>query len=127
MSNQHLEIVPSNVTSDGTLSFKNGQPVIQFIIGESEKFVLGDSIRFTGNFQVFLSDDTLATSADQLSMSQRLGIYSCIDQLVIKSQRTNQVKEHLRNYNRFMSSYLSATSSLQDGLSHSNMEASVVP
>ena len=128
MSNQHLEIVPSNVTSDGTLSFKNGQPVIQFIIGESEKFVLGDSIRFTGNFQVFLSDDTLATSADQLSMSQRLGIYSCIDQLVIKSQRTNQVIEHLRNYNRFMSSYLSTTTSSNgDNLTHNNMTGLTVP
>jgi hypothetical protein len=127
MSHQHLEIVPSNVTSDGTLSFRNGQPVIQFIIGESDKFVLGDSIRFTGNFQIFLADGTLSTAADSLTISQRLGIWSCIDQLVIKSQRTNQVIEHLRNYNRFMSSYLSATSSLQDGLSHSNMEASVVP
>ena len=125
MSNQHLEIVPSNVTSDGTLSFRNGQPVIQFIIGESDKFILGDSIRFTGNFQTFLSPGVLATAADSLSISQRLGVCSCIDQLVIKSQRTNQVIEHLRNYNRFMSSYLAATSSVQDGLSHNNMTASI--
>lgn len=127
MSNQHLEIVPSNVTSDGTLSFRNGQPVIQFIIGESDKFVLGDSIRFNGNFQIFLSDGTLSTSADSLTISQRLGIWSCVDQLVIKSQRTNQVIEHLRNYNRFMSSYLSATSSLQDGLANNNMMGLTVP
>ena len=127
-SHSHLEITPSNVTSDGTLSFKNGQPVIQFIIGESERFILGDSIRFTGNFQVFLSENTLSTDADQLSMSQRLGIYSCIDQLVIKSQRTNQVIEHLRNYNRFMSSYLSTTtSSNSDNLTHNNMTALTVP
>ena len=125
--NQHLEIVPSNVTSDGTLSFRNGQPVIQFIVGESDRFILGDSIRFTGNFQTFLSPDTLSTDADPLSISQRLGIWSCIDQLVIKSQRTNQVIEHLRNYNRFMSSYLSATSSVGDGLSHNNMSALTVP
>ena len=70
MSHQHLEIVPSNVTSDGTLSFRNGQPVIQFIIGESDKFVLGDSIRFTGNFQIFLADGTLSTAADSLTISQ---------------------------------------------------------
>ena len=127
MSHQHLEIVPSNVTSDGTLSFRNGQPVIQFIIGETDKFILGDSIRFTGNFQTFLSPGVLATAADSLNISQRLGVWSCIDQLVIKSQRTNQVIEHLRNYNRFMSSYLSTTSSVQDGLSHNNMTAFTVP
>jgi len=127
MSHQHLEIVPSNVTSDGTLSFRNGQPVIQFIIGESDKFVLGDSIRFNGNFQIFLSDGTLSTNADSLNISQRLGIWSCVDQLVIKSQRTNQVIEHLRNYNRFMSSYLSATTSLGDGLSSNNMMGLTVP
>jgi len=128
MSNQHLEITPSNVTSDGTLSFKNGQPVIQFIIGESERFILGDSIRFTGNFQVFLSDGTISDDGDQLNMSQRLGIYSCIDQLVIKSQRTNQVIEHLRNYNRFMSSYISTTtSSNSDNLTHNNMTGLTCP
>jgi len=128
MSNQHLEITPSNVTSDGTLSFKNGQPVIQFIIGESERFILGDSIRFTGNFQVFLSQDTLSDDSDELNMSQRLGIYSCIDQLVIKSQRTNQVIEHLRNYNRFMSSYISTTtSSNSDNLTHNNMTGLTCP
>ena len=75
MSHQHLEIVPSNVTSDGTLSFRNGQPVIQFIIGETDKFILGDSIRFTGNFQTFLSPGVLATAADSLNISQRLGVW----------------------------------------------------
>lgn len=127
MSNQHLEIVPSNVTSDGTLSFRNGQPVIQFIIGESDKFILGDSIRINGNFQIFKSAGVLSTNAESLSISQRLGIWSCIDQLVIKSQRTNQVIEHLRNYNRFMSSYLSATTSLQDNLANNNMMALTIP
>ena len=51
-SNQHLEIVPSNVTSNGKLSFKNGQPVIQFIIGEQNRYLLGQSIRLVGEFNV---------------------------------------------------------------------------
>ena len=52
MSNQHIEIVPSNVTSDGTISFKDGQPVFQFIIGEQNRYLLGQSIRLVGEFNV---------------------------------------------------------------------------
>ena len=47
-SNQHLEIIPSNITSDGTLSFKNGQPVVQFIIGEQERYLIGLYFGFKG-------------------------------------------------------------------------------
>ena len=122
MSNQYLEIVPSNVTSDGTLSFKNGQPVIQFIIGEQDRYLLGQSIRLTGNFSVFSDDDTLGSANAQLSMDGRTSLYSTIDQLVIKSQATNQTIEHIRNYNRFMASYLSVTNDLGDGMSHKNQD-----
>ena len=121
MSNQHLEIVPSNITSDGKLSFKNGQPVIQFIIGEQQRYLLGQSVRLVGNFSVY-SDSTpsLGSANANLNMDGRTSLYSTIDQLVIKSQSTNQTIEHIRNYNRFMSSYLNATNDLGDGLSHLN-------
>ena len=121
MSHQNLEIVPSNITSDGKLSFKNGQPVIQFIIGEQDRLLLGQSVRLVGNFSV-LSDSTptLGSANAQLNMDGRTSLYSTIDQLVIKSQATNQTIEHIRNYNRFMASYLTTTNDLGDGLSHLN-------
>ncbi len=123
MSNQHLEIVPSNVTSDGTISFSNGQPVIQFIIGEQNRHLLGQTIRLVGNFSV-LSDTGSAGSANaELSLDGRTGIYSTIDQLVIKSQSTNQTIEHIRNYNRMMSSMINATHDLGDGMSCDNAKA----
>lgn len=118
MSNQYLEIVPSNITSDGTLSFHNGQPVIQFIIGEQQRSLLGQSVRLVGNFSVLSDTDTLGSGNAELNMDGRTSLYSTIDQLVIKSQRTNQTIEHIRNYNRFMASYLGATGDLGDGLSH---------
>ena len=121
MSNQNLEIVPSNVTSNGKLSFRNGQPVIQFIIGEQQRMLLGQSLRVVGNFSVLADAGTLPTPATSaLNMDGRTSLYSTIDQLVIKSQATNQTIEHIRNYNRFMASYLGATSDLGDGLSHLN-------
>ena len=120
MSNQNLEITPSNVTSDGTLSFSNGQPVIQFIIGEQDRYLLGQTIRLVGNFSVLSASGELGADNALLSMDGRTSIYSTIDQVVIKSQSTNQTIEHIRNYNRFMASWLNATGDLGDGLSHKN-------
>lgn len=122
MSNQYLEIVPSNITSDGKLSFRNGQPVVQFIIGEQQRFLLGQSIRLVGNFSVLSNDGALGSADANLNMDGRTSLYSTIDQLVIKSQSTNQTIEHIRNYNRFMASYLGACNDLGDGMSHKNQD-----
>ena len=122
MSNQYLEIVPSNITSDGKLSFRNGQPVVQFIIGEQQRFLLGQSIRLVGNFSILNDAGALGSANAALNMDGRTSLYSTIDQLVIKSQRTNQTIEHIRNYNRFMASFLGVTSDLGDGLSHKNQD-----
>ena len=119
-SNQHLEIIPSNITSDGTLSFKNGQPVVQFIIGEQERYLIGQSLRICGKFTAYSSDGAISTSATGLRMNEQLGIYSCFNELHISSQRTAQSIETIRHYPRMMSSYLGVTSSVQDGISHLN-------
>jgi hypothetical protein len=122
-SNQHLEIIPSNITSDGTLSFKNGQPVVQFIIGEQERYLIGQSLRLCGKFTAYSSDGAISTSATGLRMNEQLGIYSCFNELHISSQKTAQSIETIRHYPRMMSSYLGVTSSLQDGISHLNETA----
>ncbi len=122
-SNQHLEIIPSNITSDGTLSFKNGQPVVQFIIGEQERYLIGQSLRLTGKFTAYSSDGAISTSATGLRMNEQLGVYSCFNELHISSQKTAQSIETIRHYPRMMSSYLGVTSSLQDGISHLNETA----
>ena len=56
MSNQHLEITPSNITSNGTLSYKNGQPTIQLLIGAQERFIVPGSVRLCGEFTVKKND-----------------------------------------------------------------------
>ena len=119
-SNQHIEVVSSNTTSDGKLSFHNGQPVIQFIIGEQERYLLGQSLRLVGNFVVKASSSANAATNASLTMDGRTSLYSTIDQLVIKSQATNQTIEHIRNYNRMMASILPSQNDLDDGLTHYN-------
>ena len=55
MSNRYIELVPTNVPSNGRISFKNGHPVIQFLIGASDYLLLGSSVRLCGDFKCWLS------------------------------------------------------------------------
>ena len=52
-ANRFIEIAPTNVPSNGKISFRNGHPVIQFIIGASDHLLLGNTIRLCGDFQCF--------------------------------------------------------------------------
>jgi len=51
--NRHIEVSPTNKTSVDTISYANGNPVIQFRIGSADMMLLGKSIRFCGEFSVF--------------------------------------------------------------------------
>jgi hypothetical protein len=60
-------------------------------------------------------------------MSEKLGVYSCIDTLTIKSQRTGQTIESIRHYNRFLASYLPVTNSQEDALTHQSETSLIQP
>jgi hypothetical protein len=124
-SRQNLQVTPSNHTSTGKISYKNGNPLIQFIIGEQGRMLVGQSVRLTGKFSVFKEDGTISTSP--LRMSEQLGVYSIIDSLTIKSQATHQVIEEIKHFPRFMGSYLPVTSSAQDTAGHLSETALVAP
>ena len=112
----HQEIVPSNITSDGKLSYYNGQPTVQFLLGEQDRMLLPGSLRVVGEFTVWkdAAGTTLPTEADKIRMNERLGINAVIDQLTIFSQKSGQVMETINHHNRMMSSYLSVTQSFDD-------------
>ena len=127
-SRQNLEIVPANHTSTGEISYKSGNPVIQFIIGEQERLLVGQSVRLVGQFQVFFnSANDVPANASTLRMSEALGVYSTIEQLTIKSQATHQVIEEIRHYPRFLASYLPVTSTLNDATGHMSQTALTTP
>ena len=132
-SNVNIEITPSNVLSNGKVSFQSGNPVVSFIIGEQERSLIGQSVRLCGKFRAYLKTgatdavDREVASTDTLATNGRTGVYGCIDQLVIKSQRTHQVIEHIRHYNRFASTFLPTTNSLQDNLSHMGESSLIMP
>jgi hypothetical protein len=117
-SNHHLEIVPSNITSDGKLSYKNGQPTIQLLIGAQERYIVPGSIRLCGNFTIMKDSADIPADGDGIRMNERLGIYSVIDTLSIFSQNSGQTIESINHHNRMMSSYLSVTQSQGDFACH---------
>ena len=128
MSMMNTEVVPSNVTANGQISFKEGNPVIQFVIGEQDRLLMGQTVRFTGKFRTLLTNTSSSTSGvGNLAMSEKLGVYSCIDTLTIKSQRTGQTLESIRHYNRFLSSYLPAVNSQEDNMTHLYESALILP
>ena len=131
MSSTHhnLDINPANVLSNGEISYVKGNPIIQFIIGASDRFLIGSTVRLCGDLQIFsdTAQDTAVVAADQVQMSNKLGVYSLIDQLVIKSQKTHQTIEHIRHYNRFLASYIPYTTSKQDSIGHLQETALMVP
>ena len=127
-SRQNLEIVPANHTSTGEISYKSGNPVIQFIIGEQDRLLVGQSVRLCGEFQVYFnSANDIPANASTLRMDEALGVYSIIDQITIKSQATHQVIEEIRHYPRFLASYLPVTSTLNDSAGHMSQTALTTP
>ena len=131
MSNINLEISPANVASNGIVSYKSGNPVLQFIIGEQERLLLGQSVRLCGKFRAKKGQgDTEADyvlSTDVVNINGRGGIYNCIDQLVLKSQATHQTIEHIRHYNRFCQTFIPVLNSLEDQNGHLSESALVLP
>ena len=119
MSRVNIEVTPNNQSS--TISYRNGQPVIQFLIGEQQRFLLGNSVRLCGDISFFTADATATLPASKVRIDERLGIWGAIDQLVIRSQKTQQVMEHLKSYPRFMQSYLQNTTSDDDANTHLNV------
>jgi len=125
-SRQNINISPINQTADRLQSYKSGNPVIQFIVGSQQRVLLGNSVRFAGQLQIFTNANEGVPAGDTLRMDEALGAYSIIDQIVIKSQ-SGQIIEQIRHYGRMMASYLPVTSSLNDGLGHLNETTLTTP
>lgn len=132
MSSRYLEIRPDNIPSDGKISFKNGFPVLSFTIQAQNGILNPRSIRINGNLQVFRDNNSPATpvytdDVNQITMDNRLGIFGVMDQLVIRHNRSQQVCEHIRFYNKYLQSYLGVTSSEQDLIGHLSETALIQP
>jgi hypothetical protein len=132
MTSRFIQLRPDNVNSNAVISFKEGFPVLSFTIQSQNAILDPRSIRINGNLQVYKDNagnptPVYAADAEPVTMDNRLGIYAMWDQLVVRHNKTKQVVEHIRHYNRYLQSYLGLTSSKQDLMGHMNNTALIQP
>jgi len=128
MSVIYQEIQPSNINSTQKVSYKNGNPIISFLIGSQPHLLDASSVRISGDIN-FYKDANKAkpTTADQLAIDEKLAVYSMIEKVTITSQRSRQVIETINHYGRFLSTYIPYVNSKSDKFSHMNQMALTLP
>ena len=130
-SNSYLQLFPSNQPSNGTISYRDGNPVISFILGEQDRYLIGSSVRLCGNISIYKAPDgnfgEIPAITDDVDVSPKLSTYGMLDQIVISSQKNKNVIEHVRHYGRYLASYLPAISSLQEAQNHLGVTANTFP
>ena len=124
----YIQITPSNVLSNGKVSYRNGNPVVRFEIGERDMHLIPSSIRLSGKLATFYnSAGDLSQNASFLNFSNKLGAMGVIEQVQFASQRTKQTIEHIKHADRLYSSLLGVRSSLQDYSDPYGNESLTVP
>ena len=113
MEKEYKITFPSNNPSDSTYSSSTGQVEITFPLSAEDIFLKGGSVRFCGGLQLEIftaagaaTDIDRDTQAKRVYLDWRTGIYSCIQQLSIRSLITRQSLEVINNYDQMMSSLI---------------------
>ena len=126
--NYNLSISPANHLANANVSYRNGNPVVRFEIGESNRVLLPSSLRLVGSYHVYKdAARSVPVEATELESPSNLGVYAALDSLSFRTQRSKSEIETISGYNSFMSTYLPVTSSLQDGIGHLGESALVAP
>mgnify|MGYP003651277067 FL=1 len=138
---KYLTLNANNVPASGRVSFARGNPILTFTIGRQMADIDMSSLRLSGGLDIWrtaagaLSNPgglpfrptATAGQAVELMASQKLGVFGVIDQLVFRHAETKQVAEHIRHYQRFMSSYLPIMAGTQDQIGHMSESALIMP
>tara|TARA_R110000737_G_scaffold34368_1_gene52865 strand:- start:1576 stop:2871 length:1296 start_codon:yes stop_codon:yes gene_type:complete len=131
---KYLTLNANNVPASGRVSFARGNPILTFTIGRQAADLDMSSIRVSGGLDIWRTAAGVASglrptsvAASELMASQKLGVFGAIDQLVFRHAETKQVAEHIRHYNRFMSSYLPIMAGTQDQIGHMSESALIMP
>lgn len=52
VATEKVQIDAINSPPDGKYSFRNGYPIVQFMIAQSDKYLVGKSLRLTGEIEI---------------------------------------------------------------------------
>tara|TARA_R110002096_G_scaffold410835_1_gene610665 strand:+ start:14041 stop:15351 length:1311 start_codon:yes stop_codon:yes gene_type:complete len=123
-SGRFLEIACANAPSDKLMSFRAGVSELVYEIPEMDSMLVPTSIRMCGKLRCYGAyDKSVGLGATQMNINERLGVYGFMNTITARSLRHQTTIEQVRNFNRFMSSYISLTSSVQDLTGHQSQSA----
>ena len=124
LATEKVEIDPINAPPDGEYSFKNGYPIIQFLVAQSDKYLVGKSLRLTGQIEINNAAGDLpqnnagvgggnGATRRNASIDRVVGVASAIHQVTL-STLDNQTLEMVKQYPRLLSSLVSGTHGATD-------------
>ena len=125
IATEKVQLDPINAPPDGEYSFKNGYPIIQFLIAQSDKYLVGKSLRLTGTVEINTEiADQLPNNNEgvggangaarrNVAFDRVVGVASAIHQVTL-STLDNQTLEMVKQYPRLLSSLHSATHGATD-------------
>ena len=130
-STSYIQLAPSNHPSNSLISYKSGTPVINFILGEQDRYLIGSSVRLMGNISVYKTPNgdfgDIPLVGQDLQINPKLGVYGILEQVTISSQKSKNVIESVRHYGHFLSSYLPNTTSKEEALGHLAVTSGMCP
>lgn len=120
LARTYTNVNPSNYPSSSVISYKNGSPLIQFIIGARSSKIRTGSLRLNGKLTCKEADGTVLTSAKEVAFDSSTGVHGLIDSITI-SNSENRTYETIKSYNRMMSSYLKQATNNNDSNTRGNL------
>lgn len=118
-SGRFLQVACANAPADKRMSFRAGVSELVFEIPEMNSMLVPTSVRLCGSIRMYSKYDRSAgLNGTTMNINQRLGIYGAINTITSRSLRHQTTIEQCRNFNRFMSSYTSLSSSTNDLQGH---------
>lgn len=123
---EKFEILPSNQPANNTYSFRNGNPIITFNIGSTNKLLQASSVRINGKLTVRDAGSAIVNNnnirqgggTQACQFNGRVGISGCFQNINIASNETNQTLESVRQYGRLCATILPSTHSEDDFVSN---------
>lgn len=131
-SRSYLSIPPSNHRSNATISYRDGNPVLSFHVGEQNRMLLPHTLRLVGNLSIYKTSTAdgfgnIPLNTQDLNISPKLGTFGMIDQIVLSSQKSKNVIEHVRHYSRYLASYFPQVSSKSESIGHLGVTTGMIP
>ncbi len=117
-----VEILPSNQPALGKFSFRNGNPICSFQIPSQARYLKTNTLRINGRLKITggagatlpNNNNSKGGGATAVTLSSRVGVHSCFQNVNLVSAGSNQSLESIRQYGRLVASLLSSTHSGQD-------------